>query len=87
MVRAPTPEDEDSRRVCHERKALITERVQYVTGPVSGRANPRISGGFAALKRASVAASDLAWPGGAAVVAQLDNDDGVTRRRFGAREA
>jgi hypothetical protein len=27
---------------------------------VSGRANPRINGGFAALKRASVAVSDLA---------------------------
>src|ERR1700676_5274391 len=30
MVRAPTPEDEDSRRVCRERKTLIIERVQHV---------------------------------------------------------
>jgi transposase len=30
MVRAPTPEDEDARRLCRERKTLITERVQHV---------------------------------------------------------
>jgi transposase len=30
MVRAPTPEDEDGRRLCRERKTLITERVQHV---------------------------------------------------------
>jgi len=30
MVRAPMPEDEDSRRLCRERKALTTERVQHV---------------------------------------------------------
>ena len=30
MVRAPTPEDEDRRRVCRERKVLIMERVQHV---------------------------------------------------------
>jgi transposase len=30
MVRAPTPEDEDSRRLRRERKVLITERVQHV---------------------------------------------------------
>ena len=30
MVRAPTPEDEDSRRLCRERKALMVERVQHV---------------------------------------------------------
>ena len=30
MARAPTPEDEDRRRVCRERKALIAERVQHV---------------------------------------------------------
>jgi transposase len=29
MVRAPTPEDEDRRRVCRERKALIIERIQH----------------------------------------------------------
>ena len=28
MVRAPTPEDEDRRRICRERKVLIMERVQ-----------------------------------------------------------
>ena len=30
MVRAPTPEDEDSRRLCRERKTLTNERVQHV---------------------------------------------------------
>src|SRR6478752_2959453 len=30
MVRTPTPEDEDRRRICRERKVLIMERVQHV---------------------------------------------------------
>ena len=30
MVRAPTPEDEDRRRLCRERKVLTMERVQHV---------------------------------------------------------
>src|SRR6202795_690935 len=30
MVRAPTPEDEDRRRLCRERKTLTVERVQQV---------------------------------------------------------
>ena len=30
MVRPPTPEDEDRRRLCRERKVLIMERVQHV---------------------------------------------------------
>src|SRR5208337_3597761 len=30
MVKAPTPEEEDRRRVCRERKALIAERIQHV---------------------------------------------------------
>ena len=30
MVRAPTPEEEDRRRVCRERKTLTDERVQHV---------------------------------------------------------
>jgi transposase len=30
MVKAPTPEEEDRRRLCRERKALIAERVQHV---------------------------------------------------------
>jgi transposase len=32
MLRAPSPEEEDRRRVCRERKALIAERVQHVSG-------------------------------------------------------
>src|SRR5712691_12407132 len=30
MVKAPTPEEEDRRRVCRERKVLIAERIQHV---------------------------------------------------------
>jgi transposase len=30
MARAPTPEEEDRRRVCRERKTLVAERVQHV---------------------------------------------------------
>jgi transposase len=30
MVKAPTPEEEDRRRVCRERKVLIAERVQHI---------------------------------------------------------
>ena len=30
MVRAPTPQEEDSRRLCRERKTLTNERVQHV---------------------------------------------------------
>jgi transposase len=30
MVKAPTPEEEDHRRLCRERKVLTTERVQHV---------------------------------------------------------
>ena len=31
MVKAPTPEEEDRRRLCRERKVLIAERVEHVT--------------------------------------------------------
>lgn len=30
MVKAPTPEDEDNRRLCRERKTLTAERIQHV---------------------------------------------------------
>jgi transposase len=30
LIKAPTPEEEDRRRLCRERKVLITERVQHV---------------------------------------------------------
>jgi hypothetical protein len=40
MVRAPTPEDEDSRRLCRERKVLIIERVQHVNR-IKGFCSPR----------------------------------------------
>jgi transposase len=43
MVRAPTPEDEDSRRVCRERKTLTVERIQHVNrikGLLFSQGNP-----------------------------------------------
>jgi transposase len=30
MVRAPTPQEEDRRRLCRERKTLVAERVEHV---------------------------------------------------------
>ena len=30
MVKAPTPEEEDRRRICRERKALVAERIEHV---------------------------------------------------------
>ena len=30
MVRAPSPEEEDRRRLCRERKTLVAERVAHV---------------------------------------------------------
>ena len=30
MVKAPTPEEEDRRRICRERKTLVAERVEHV---------------------------------------------------------
>ena len=30
MVKAPTPEEEDRRRICRERKTLVGERVEHV---------------------------------------------------------
>ena len=30
MVKAPTPEQEDRRRICRERKTLTNERVEHV---------------------------------------------------------
>src|SRR6266403_1133299 len=30
MVKAPTPEEEDRRRICRERRALVAERVLHV---------------------------------------------------------
>ena len=30
MIKAPTPEEEDRRRLCRERKVLIVERVRHV---------------------------------------------------------
>ena len=42
MVRAPTPHEEDRRRICRERKTLTAERVEHVNR-IKGRSSRRAS--------------------------------------------
>jgi transposase len=41
MVKAPTPEEEDRRRLCRERKVLIVERVQHARAQCAARRRPK----------------------------------------------
>ena len=50
MVRAPTPEDADRRRVCRERKVLIMERVQHVNR-IKGLLFSQGASGYEPLRR------------------------------------
>jgi len=50
MARAPTPEDEDSRRLCRERKTLTIERVQHVNR-VQGLLFSQGASGYEPLRR------------------------------------
>jgi transposase len=50
MVRAPTPEDEDRRRICRERKGLIMERVQHVNR-IKGLLFSQGASGYEPLRR------------------------------------
>src|SRR5258708_3820513 len=50
MVRAPTPQDEDRRRVCRERKVLIMERVQHVNR-IKGLLFSQGASGYEPLRR------------------------------------
>jgi transposase len=50
MVRAPTPEDEDSRRLCRERTTLIVERVQHVNR-IKGLLFSQGASGYEPLRR------------------------------------
>src|ERR1700693_2940359 len=50
MVRAPTPEDEDRRRICRERKVLIMERVQHVNR-IKGLLFSQGASGYELLRR------------------------------------
>src|ERR1700693_1378225 len=50
MVRAPTPEDEDRRRICRERKLLIMERVQHVNR-IKGLLFSQGASGYEPLRR------------------------------------
>jgi hypothetical protein len=48
--RAPTPEDEDRRRVCRERKVLIMERVQHINR-IKGLLFSQGASGYEPLRR------------------------------------
>ena len=50
MVRAPTAEDEDRRRICRERKVLIMERVQHVNR-IKGLLFSQGASGYEPLRR------------------------------------
>jgi transposase len=50
MVKAPTPEEEDRRRLCRERKVLIAERVQHVNR-IKGLLLRQGVSGYEALRR------------------------------------
>lgn len=50
MVRAPTPESEDERRACRERKELIEERVRHVNR-IKGLLYSQGVGGYEPLRR------------------------------------
>ena len=50
MVRAPSPEDEDRRRVCRERKTLVAERVRHVNR-IKGLLSAQGISGYEPLRR------------------------------------
>jgi transposase len=50
MVRAPSPEDEDRRRICRERKVLVAERVEHVNR-IKGLLFAQGVGGYEPLRR------------------------------------
>jgi transposase len=50
MVRAPSPEDEDRRRICRERKVLVAERVEHVNR-IKGLLFTQGVGGYEPLRR------------------------------------
>ena len=50
MVRAPSPEDEDCRRICRERKVLVAERVEHVNR-IKGLLFAQGVGGYEPLRR------------------------------------
>ena len=65
MVKAPTPEEEDRRRLCRERKTLTAERVQHVNR-IKGLLFSQGVSGYEPLRRDRRAtagrASDRRWP-------------------------
>jgi hypothetical protein len=75
-VRARTPEDEDSRRLCRERKVLITERVQHVNR-IKGLLFSQGISDYEPLRRNRRKRLDELKTG----------DDGPCRRIFGLRSA
>jgi transposase len=80
MVRAPTPEDEDRRRICRERKVLIMERVQHVNR-IKGLLFSQGASGYEPFASRSAgaagSASDWRWPS----IAPTSQSPGVSRTR------
>jgi transposase len=50
MVRVPTPEDEDGRRICRERQTLLAERIRHVNR-IKGLLFSQGIGGYEPLRR------------------------------------
>jgi transposase len=62
MVKAPTPEEEDRRRICRERKTLIAERVEHVNR-IKGLLFAQGIGDYEPLKRNRRARLEELWTG------------------------
>jgi transposase len=50
MVKVPTPEEEDHRRLCRERKVLTTEKIRHVNR-IKGLLFSQGVGGYEPLRR------------------------------------
>jgi transposase len=65
MVKAPTPEEEDHRRLCRERKVLTAERVRHVNrikGLLFGQGILRIRAAAPRSARSAERTPDRRWP-------------------------
>jgi len=60
MARAPTPQEEDRRRVCRERRTLVGERVKHATGS-TGCSSPRECSATSRCATATRRSRLLAW--------------------------
>ena len=80
MVKAPTPEDEDRRRLCRERKVLIIERVKHVNR-VKGLLFSQGVSGYEPLRRDRRPTARCAPTGDGRRLAATSQDPGSSRTR------